>query len=190
MTARDFDVRRLDVPAFAKAAAQREGAWPLQGFRRLRDLLAPTPTPTPTPTAAEGEPPPEVHWSLRGEERPARAGQPPQVWLYLAADAVLPLICQRCLQPLQQPLALQRQFQFVPGEDAAAKLDGEVEHEVLPLTHDLDVHALLEDELLLDLPLVPRHEVCPQPLPVAADAAEPQDAHPFAALAALRRPQS
>ncbi|MFT3817625.1 MAG: YceD family protein [Rubrivivax sp.] len=177
MKARDFDVRRLDVQAFAKAAAEREGAWPLQGFGRLRDLLAPV---------ADGEPPSEVRWTLRGEERPARTAQP-DIWLYLGAHAVLPLVCQRCLQPLLQPLALQRQFQFVRGEEAAAKLDGEVEHEVLALTRELDVHALLEDELLLDLPLVPRHEVCPQPLPAAADAG-PQDEHPFAALAALKRP--
>ncbi len=179
MKARDFDVRRLDVPAFAKAAAEREGDWPLQGFRRLRDLLAPV---------ADGEPPPEVHWALRGEERRPRAVQP-EIWLRLDAQTVLPLVCQRCLQPLRLPLALQRQFQFVSDEDAAAKLDGEVEHEVLAMTRELDVHALLEDELLLDLPLVPRHEVCPQPLPVAADA-EPRDEHPFAALAALRRPES
>lgn len=182
MKARDFDVRRLDVQAFAKAAAEREGAWPLRGFARLRDLLAPA------AAAADGDSLPEVRWTVRGEERPARAAQP-EVWLQLGAEAVLPLVCQRCLQPLQQPLALQRQFQFVRGEDAAAELDGEVEHEVLALTRELDVHQLLEDELLLDLPLVPRHQVCPQPLPVAADA-DPPDEHPFAALAALRRPES
>ena len=179
MKARDFDPRRLDVQAFAKAAAEREGAWPLQGFARLRDLLAPV---------ADGAPPSEVHWTLRGEERAARAA-PPEAWLHLGARAVLPLICQRCLQPMLQPLALQREFQFVRDEETAAKLDGEVEHEVLVLTHDLDLHRLLEDELLLDLPLVPRHEVCPQPLPAAAEPA-PADEHPFAALAKLRRPET
>ena len=55
------------------------------------------------------------------------------------------------------------------------------------LTTALDLPMLLEDELLLALPLVPRHDVCPEPLPRAfrdeADAAE----RPFAALAALKQ---
>jgi len=52
----------------------------------------------------------------------------------------------------------------------------------------------VEDELILELPLVPRHEgVCPEPLPFpgAADAAEEpavERPNPFAALAALRKP--
>jgi len=49
---------------------------------------------------------------------------------------------------------------------------------------------LLEDELLLALPLVPRHDVCPEPLARAfrdaADVAEAAE-HPFAALAALKQ---
>jgi len=115
----------------------------------------------------------------------------PQVWLHLRADAALPLRCQRCLQPLLEPLHVVRDFQFVADEAAAESLDNEAEHEVLVLARELDLHELLEDELLLDLPLVPRHETCPQPLVVVdgEQAAEPA-ASPFAALAALRRGQS
>jgi uncharacterized protein len=52
---------------------------------------------------------------------------------------------------------------------------------------------LIEDELLLALPIIARHEVCPQPLPAMvsddAAAASLQDApaNPFAALARLKR---
>jgi uncharacterized protein len=51
---------------------------------------------------------------------------------------------------------------------------------------------LIEDELLMALPLVPRHEACPAGLKMAVadpnfDAQEPEKAHPFAALAKLRR---
>ena len=49
---------------------------------------------------------------------------------------------------------------------------------------------LIEDELLLALPLVPRHEQCPEPLPRAFveddPAIDPAD-NPFAVLAALKR---
>ena len=57
------------------------------------------------------------------------------------------------------------------------------------LTRALDLRELIEDELLLAMPLVPRHEVCPEPLPVRTDEDMPDDApNPFAALAALKRP--
>jgi uncharacterized protein len=54
-----------------------------------------------------------------------------------------------------------------------------------------DLHTLVEDELLLALPLVPMHSVCPTPVrlqvgeeALAADDVPP--AHPFAALAAFK----
>jgi uncharacterized metal-binding protein YceD (DUF177 family) len=60
------------------------------------------------------------------------------------------------------------------------------------------VQALLEDELILGLPLVPKHETsCPQPLLPASRLsseragvllqASPDEPHPFAALEALKR---
>jgi uncharacterized protein len=52
----------------------------------------------------------------------------------------------------------------------------------------LDLHGLVEDELLLALPLVPMHEHCPRQLPMSAGDAEVAPApKPFAALASLRR---
>ncbi len=60
---------------------------------------------------------------------------------------------------------------------------------MLALTRALDLRELIEDELLLALPIVPRHEVCPVPLVAPADAAElvEEKPNPFAALAALKR---
>ena len=58
---------------------------------------------------------------------------------------------------------------------------------MLALEPALDLQSLVEDELLLALPLVPRHEVCPEPLPLEPEPAAPAAAHPFAALAALKR---
>jgi uncharacterized protein len=54
----------------------------------------------------------------------------------------------------------------------------------------LDLADMIEDELLLAMPLVPRHARCPEPLPRAFveddPASDPAD-NPFAALAALKR---
>ncbi|MBK7060039.1 MAG: DUF177 domain-containing protein [Rubrivivax sp.] len=180
MRARDFDPRRLDVPAFAKSASGLVGECPLPGFTRLSELLV--------MSDAELLPSP-VRWSAEGRVS-AVAGAGSQPTLRLRVEAALPMRCQRCLNALVVDLTLERQFVFVADEAAAERLDEDDEHEVLVLTRELDLHELLEDELLLDLPLVPRHAVCPQPL-LAAQVAQADDdaaaAHPFAALAALRR---
>jgi uncharacterized protein len=175
MKAREFDARRLDVRALAKAAGELGGDWPVAGFERLHDALA-----EPVPGGA-------VSWRVRGAEVPVRGGAA-ELWLHLRADAVLPLVCQRCLDPVSYPLVLERSFLFVADEARAAELDAEVEHDVLVVSRELDLHELLEDELLLELPLVPRHDHCPQPLAPGGDeqtGADPE--HPFAALAGLRR---
>jgi len=87
-------------------------------------------------------------------------------------------------------LEAERSIFFVEGEDAAAALDAESEDDVLALTPALDLEALIEDELLPALPLIPRHGVCPEPLPrpfIDEDGAAVPADNPFAALAALKR---
>lgn len=176
MKARDFDPTHLDVEAFAKAEVTLEGAWPLTQLKRLASsVLAP----------AESE---AVAWHARGEHRAMRGG-PHQVWLHVGATTRVLLECQRCLSPVGAEIVAQRSFLFVHGENTAAELDNDSEEDVLALTRSLDLVELIEDELLLALPLVPRHETCPQPLlagePEALADDEPP--HPFAALAALKR---
>ncbi len=178
MKARGFDPLRLDVGAFAKEAGRLEGDWPLPELARLADSAAPE------APARETD---RVHWQARGESRSVR-GEPAQVWLHLEAGAKIALQCQRCLQPVRVPIAAQRSYLFVPGENAAAELDAESEDDVLALTRSLDLQALVEDELLLILPLVPMHDRCPSPLVAGQEDEAPLDAppHPFAALASLK----
>ncbi len=127
-----------------------------------------------------------VEWSASGAPAPLDgAGAQPAV--NLLADAAVGLECQRCLQRMVVPLHIDRRLFFVAGEEAAASLDAESEDDVLALEPVLDLRNLVEDELLLALPLVPRHEVCPQPLPFREEAEPPPAEHPFAALAALKR---
>lgn len=177
MKPREFDPHHVDVRAFAKASGALEGAWPLMGFERLRESLV----------LADGVQD-LVSWSARGREVLASGGDR-QVWLHLQATSSLPLQCQRCLQPCRHEVALDRQFQFVADEALASELDADVEHDVLVFARDLDLHALLEDELLLDLPVMPRHDRCPEPLIGVAEPPADDDApvHPFAALAGLKR---
>ena len=179
MGSRAHDPRRLDVAAFAADAQRLEGRWPLAGFARL---VADQPADAP-PVAGD------VAWQARGERR-AVPGGAAEVWLELEASARVHRTCQRCLQPVELELHVDRRLRFVADENLAAELDADSEDDVLALERALDLHDLVEDELLLALPMVPRHDRCPQPLPTpAAPAAEPQAeaaAHPFAVLAGWR----
>jgi uncharacterized protein len=170
------DLRRLDIALAARNGFEAHGHWPLADFERLREGDA----------VADGD----VQWSVRAYQR-GRAGSAPEVRMRLAIATEVERICQRCLQPVRLPLAVERDFLFVADEDRAAELDADNDEEdVLELTRHIDLGGLMEDELLLALPLVPRHESCPQPLAIPAKVSddEPDAAHPFAALARLRRP--
>jgi uncharacterized protein len=175
---RSFSPAHLDVAAFAEAKGHLEGRDSLSKFKRLTEETR----------RQEGDF--IVHWQADGERRRAVDGsQRPAV--HLRAEAELPLTCQRCMGPMTAPLRVDRHFVFVPDEDTAAALDDESEDDVLALTADFDLPALIEDELLMTLPLVPRHEDCPVPVRLSAedadfDAGEVQE-HPFAALAALKK---
>jgi uncharacterized protein len=180
MRARPFDPRRLDVEAFANEGGHLSGQWPGAALDRLADLQAP-----PQDMACA-----DIDWQASGERQAVTAGEA-EVWLTLSAHTRVWLLCQRCLQPFEQPLRVSTRLRFVHGEAQAEALDAKIEEDVLALTRTLDVQELVEDELLLALPLVPRHEVCPTPIVVAGhdqSEASEQRVNPFALLQTLKAP--
>ena len=179
-----FNPARLDLRTWAQAGEPLSGETPLAALERLA-----------VEAAADGAP--AVRWNARAEYRQpavltgvARADAP-VLWLHLGAQAVLPLRCQRCLGPVATPLAVDRWFRFVADEATAEAEDDEAEEDVLVFSPAFDLMALLEDELIMALPLVPMHETCPVAVPMqAGDAEVPVSAerpNPFAALAQLKK---
>jgi uncharacterized protein len=173
---RSHEPRRLDVAAFAADGATLDGHDAVNAFERLRDVVP------------EDAPAEAMAWSARGELRRPQAVDP-QRWLHLHAHGGVWMTCQRCLQPVRVPVEVDRAVRFVRDEDEAARLDAESDDDVLAMQQPLDLHALIEDEILLALPIVARHDRCPRPLPMAAEAQAAEDAaeHPFATLASLKR---
>lgn len=160
MKPRQFTPRKLNIGAFIESESPLEGPSPLSDLPRLADSLA--------PEVARNSIPP-VSWTAQGRLVPQRVGGP-QLWLDLTAHADLPWTCQRCLHPVVLPVALERQIRFVVDEKAAAELDAESDDDVLPLSRSFDLLSLIEDELIMASPLVPRHETCPeQPLMSVSD---------------------
>ena len=182
MKPRAFVPEKLDLAAFIHDGASLEGEWPAVSLERLADSAAPE---------APAKDWPVVRWSLAGEIRQPK-GAKAQSWLHLTADAQVSLTCQRCLKPVVEQVDIDRWIRFVDTEAEAAALDADSDDDVLAMPRHLDARELIEDELLLALPLVPRHEACPEPLPLgdAAESADEEEAerpNPFAALAALKR---
>lgn len=176
--AKDFDPHRLDVRRFAEEGAQIGAQDRLGNFRRLLAEI-------------EGDGADRhVQWSARGELlNPLHVH--PEVWVHLRADANLPLVCQRCLRPVDVPLAVDRAFRFVPDEATAAAEDDASEEDLLALSRSFDLLELVEDELLMELPVAPRHEACPEPVKMSAvdpgfEEAGVQRENPFAVLGKLR----
>ena len=196
MTSPSVDPLRLHVAHFAADAQQAEGDWAIAELPRLADSECPLDAGSPLkarpdapkgPSRASADLTRRVRWRAVGSTRPV--GGEEQVWLHLLAEADVVLQCQRCLLPLNEPVRVDRHFRFVADEETAAALDDEIEDEVLALPRTLDLRELVEDEMLLALPLVPRHVVCPEQVPMQFGDIEvvEEKANPFASLALLRK---
>lgn len=175
---KEFAARRLDVKRFAEDGSDLSGQDPVGKHERLM-----------AETHGRGADLP-VTWSATGELRnPGHVH--PEIWLHLHARAVLPLTCQRCLDPVEVAVSVERSFRFVADEEAAAAQDDQAEEDVLALDRSFDLIELVEDELLMELPLAPRHETCPAPVRLTVadpgfDQASGQRENPFARLGALK----
>ena len=103
--------------------------------------------------------------------------------LILRVEGVLSLSCQRCLEGISYPLKLENTLEFVVDEEDLTQEEIEDDsRDFLPAQAEVDVLALIEDEIILGLPSVPRHECCALP----ERAREMQPASPFSVLGSLK----
>jgi uncharacterized protein len=161
MKPKPLDERRLDIRSLAREGLAIHGKWPASLFTRLLEACVPS----------HDLALPDVAWEAHIERR-SGVGAREQIWLHLQVGAEVVLQCQRCLLPLREALASDRSFLFANDEAEAARLDEEIEDDVLVMSRHLDLLELAEDELILALPLVPRHQTCPQPLVLPTEPAD------------------
>lgn len=105
-------------------------------------------------------------------------------WLQVNISGEPELCCQRCLGGVRFPLAISSRLQLMaPGEEWPD--DDLVDDSADAITAEkaLPVLSLIEDEVLLALPIAPRHEQCESP----SASATGHGASPFAALAGFRK---
>lgn len=175
----DYNARHLNIEAFARVNDSISGSERLAGFDRLLEEAQ----------GAGAQNP--VRFNAHGMVR-ANGAASEQIWLTLSAEVALPQTCQRCLGPVDVPVSFEREFRFVASEEVAAVEDEESEEDVLVLSRDFNLLELVEDELLMALPVVPKHTVCPGAVKLqVADpdfAEEEQEKpNPFAVLEQLKK---
>ncbi len=154
----------IDCPSFAREAKSLQGDLPIASLTRTLDLLADSA-------------------GVIGYRIEGRMGERHRPQLILRVEGVLSLSCQRCLEGISYPLRLENTLEFVVDEEDLTQEEIEDDsRDFLPAQAEVDVLALIEDEIILGLPSVPRHECWALP----ERAHEMQPASPFSVLGSLK----
>ncbi|MDR2452105.1 MAG: YceD family protein [Candidatus Accumulibacter sp.] len=157
----------IDSLAFAREGGSLHGELPVAGLARLLDALS----------DSGGS----IVYRLRGLTGPRNEPR-----LFLEVDGALIVRCQRCLEGIVHPVGIRSLLELVGDEKEPTQEEIEDDaKDFLVAEKELDVVALIEEELILALPVAPRHEDCA--LPDAGDRlGETESVSPFAALAGLK----
>lgn len=82
-----------------------------------------------------------------------------QYRLKLVANTTIPLVCQRCLEGYPQPIEVNSQFVLLSTQEEVDDFPLENDDEdALLNSYEFNLFELLEDELLLAMPIVPKHQ--------------------------------
>lgn len=158
----------VDNLEFARRGAVLQGEVAIAELDRLRDSLL----------SSQGG----IKYTLSG-----KTGAKGEPLLECSIEGRLVLQCQRCLEALEHPLHIVSALKVVEGVTQFDDIGDEAEGvDSIPASSTMDVLALIEEEILLNLPMSPLHapEVCREQ--GAAKPAGEERTNPFAALAALK----
>lgn len=128
----------IDGLQFARAGLETHGVVGLERLPRLAQLQCST----------EG-----LEYHLRG----GRAGDgKPCLRLSVRGSVTQP--CQRCLDPIRIPIAIDAELQLAENAREISEADDEIDRVIA--SRKMDVAGLVEDEVILELPMAARHEEC------------------------------
>lgn len=134
---------QIDFTKLAEQHGRLEGTLPLEPMSRLKELLANT----------DGVVTIHAYFNRDADHKP---------FLELNIETTVILECQRCLENFEYPLAIQVLLSPVFDPEAAKALQS---YEPLLITKGelVNLQDMVEDEIMLNLPLVPKHpkKICP-----------------------------
>jgi uncharacterized protein len=175
----------IDTHEFTRRGDVADGKVPLASLERLASML----------TSTEGA----LAWRLSGRSELGPDGSR-SPFLRLGLDGTVRMRCVRCLEPVEVPLQVLRDYRLVATEAQAEREDADEDDvDLLVSSRRFDLAALVEDEAIMALPPAPRHDDCSAPAVREAapgageggagdggEGASDAPRTPFAALAALR----
>lgn len=163
----------LDTAAFTRNGEVLAAQSPISNFKRALGGLP----------SQKGQ---LLSWSIKG--RVDNAGQS---FLEIRLSGYVVLTCQRCMQDFDYDIEAVNQVLVVTNEqDLDVDLDDPDALERILGSTQLNALELIEDELILCLPYVPRHAECPhlpEALIIQDEEAEDEKPNPFAVLSQLKK---
>lgn len=130
---------------FARRSESRSGELPVADLVRLQDVIA----------ESRGS----LRYALTGS-----LGERGEALLHLQVVGCLPMQCQNCMEQFDYALDVDVLFELRPPNAELTQEEIEDDsRDYLPADGDIDVPALVEDEIILALPVAPRHEICSVP---------------------------
>lgn len=178
----------VDAFEFARRGQSQTGVIGIQRFQRLLDGLEDQPVAELVELPGAPTSPGLVKYTISGRVSASGKHQ-----LVLHVQAQLLLDCQRCLGPLVQVIDRQTVFELVRREsdiDDSLDEDDDDAPEQIVGARKFDLLDLIEDELILEVPYVPRHEVCGDMAEVEEDSSDEAEGQerpsPFAVLDQLK----
>lgn len=162
-----MEVRHINNLDFAKRQQVLQGDIGLPEMPRLQSVLV---------EGAQSNHNIKLHFKLSGHSNQYHSPS-----LHLDVDANLPMICQRCLESVEVPISLR--FDYVVSAEESANLDDNDDVDWVELSESMDVYALVEDELLIALPIAPVHATRCKQLVLESG----EKPNPFSVLKALKK---
>jgi uncharacterized protein len=154
----------IDSLVFAREASSLQGELRIADLTRVLDLLADS----------------AGYLAYRAE---GKMGPRNRAQIFLQLDGKFSMCCQRCLEGVEYSLELRSLLEFVVDENELTQEEIEDDSkDFLLMQKELDVTVLIEDEVILALPVAPCHESCAMP-DAGLGAAK---VSPFSALTGLK----
>jgi len=163
MSARPF----IDSMDFAENGQEMSGEVAVADLERLKDVLA----------SSQGN----LSYTIRGG-----VSNQGDHFLDVSISGRCSLLCQRCLKELDYPVQIDTRLWLRDQASLDALDDEEEEFDSILADKHLDVLDMLEEEILLSLPIAPKHETgaCQA---TGNENRQEDKQHPFAALEKLKR---
>jgi uncharacterized protein len=158
----------IDAFEFCRSNGHRDGVMPVAEMSRLNKDCA----------DQSGE----IAWAVDGAT--SKQGYP---MLTLSVSGTVQLMCQRCLTPFAFEMDSSTVLMLGKDDEEADQIEQIIDDESIDVivgSRTCDIRDLIEDEALLALPQVPKHEVCPESKVV--DALNSDKPSPFAGLKSLK----